>query len=169
MEYSDVLQELNKLEEEYLMEMANVRGKDIKIEDLDFSIYFSSKNVVSHPIRIKVCWNREKMNNNIGYIELHGDYEYHQAKGCDYKPDSTDVATLRYFVKRYKVLFSAVWEEKLHQNNLIRYFEGDIDFKELLTRFEDISTKEYPKIQEATNLKDLENIVRDFRVYNMSD
>ena len=43
---------------EKLMEMANLRGKQVKTDNIDFSFYFSSKAGNSHSIRIKICWNR---------------------------------------------------------------------------------------------------------------
>ena len=94
-------------DEDLLMEMANLRGKDVKIEDINFSIYFSPKQTDQHSIRIKVLWNRERMNsgNFDGVLYLHGDYEYKQNPNADNKPDMYDIFELRYFAKRYKVLF----------------------------------------------------------------
>ena len=35
--YSDIFEQLNQLEEDYLIEMANVRGKDCKVANINFS------------------------------------------------------------------------------------------------------------------------------------
>ena len=35
--------ELNNINDDVLLEMANLRGKEVKIEDIDFSIFFSRK------------------------------------------------------------------------------------------------------------------------------
>ena len=156
-----------------LLEMSSIRGKYIKIEDIDFSFYFSSKNNVSnqHAIRVKICWSREKIGKDLldGYLELHGDYKYVSKREPNIKPDSVDVATARYFFKRYKVLFSAVWENKLDENILSDYLRGNINFKEVLKEFENIENNEYELINSAINIKDLERIIREYKIFNMND
>lgn len=161
------------IREDYLTEMSNIRGKYVTIEDIDFSFYFSSKNNASnqHGIRVKICWNREKIGRDLldGYMELHGDYKYVSSLNPNIKPDSIDIATARYFFKRYKVLFAAVWENKLDENILSDYLRGNIDFNTLLKNFEDISNENYQLINNTTNLKSLEKTVREFNIFNMND
>ena len=156
-------------DEDLLMEMANLRGKDVKIEDINFSIYFSPKQTDQHSIRIKVLWNRERMNsgNFDGVLYLHGDYEYKQNPNADNKPDMYDIFELRYFAKRYKVLFAAVWENKLDPNDVEDYFKGRLSFEELLTLFLDLDSDDYDKIQQARNIKELEQIVSGNNIFNM--
>lgn len=156
-------------DEDLLMEMANLRGKDVKIEDINFSIYFSPKQTDQHSIRIKVLWNRERMNsgNFDGVLYLHGDYEYKQNPNADNKPDMYDIFELRYFAKRYKVLFAAVWENKLDPNDVEDYFKGRLSFEELLTLFLDLDSDDYDKIQQARNIKELEQIVSENNIFNM--
>ena len=156
-------------DEDLLMEMANLRGKDVKIEDINFSIYFSPKQTDQHSIRIKVLWNRERMNsgNFDGVLYLHGDYEYKQNPNADNKPDMYDIFELRYFAKRYKVLFVAVWENKLDPNDVEDYFKGRLSFEELLTLFLDLDSDDYDKIQQARNIKELEQIVSENNIFNM--
>ena len=158
-----------RLDEDSLMEMANLRGKDVKIEDINFSIYFSPKQTDQHSIRIKVLWNRERMNsgNFDGVLYLHGDYEYKQNPNADNKPDMYDIFELRYFAKRYKVLFAAVWENKLDPNDVEDYFKGRLSFEELLTLFLDLDSDDYDKIQQARNIKELEQIVSENNIFNM--
>lgn len=158
-----------RLDEDLLMEMANLRGKDVKIEDINFSIYFSPKQTDQHSIRIKVLWNRERMNsgNFDGVLYLHGDYEYKQNPNADNKPDMYDIFELRYFAKRYKVLFAAVWENKLDPNDVEDYFKGRLSFEELLTLFLDLDSDDYDKIQQARNIKELEQIVSENNIFNM--
>ena len=156
-------------DEDLLMKMANLRGKDVKIEDVNFSIYFSPKQTDQHSIRIKVLWNRERMNsgNFDGVLYLHGDYEYKQNPNADNKPDKYDIFELRYFAKRYKVLFAAVWENKLDPNDVEDYFKGRLSFEELLTLFLDLDSDDYDKIQQARNIKELEQIVSENNIFNM--
>lgn len=158
-----------RLDEDLLMEMANLRGKDVKIEDISFSIYFSPKQTDQHSIRIKVLWNRERMNsgNFDGVLYLHGDYEYKQNPNADNKPDMYDIFELKYFAKRYKVLFAAVWENKLDPNDVEDYFKGRLSFEELLTLFLDLDSDDYDKIQQARNIKELEQIISENNIFNM--
>ena len=158
-----------RLDEDSLMEMANLRAKDVKIEDINFSIYFSPKQTDQHSIRIKVLWNRERMNsgNFDGVLYLHGDYEYKQNPNADNKPDMYDIFELRYFAKRYRVLFAAVWENKLDPNDVEDYFKGRLSFEELLTLFLDLDSDDYDKIQQARNIKELERIVSENNMFNM--
>lgn len=160
-----------KLEENLLFEMSNIRGKFVKVEDIDFSFYFSSKNNVNnqHGIRVKICWNREKIGKDLldGYMELHGDYKYISKNNPNVKPDEVDLATARYFFKRYKVLFAAVWENKLDENILSDYLRGNIDFTELLDSFEDLPDNDMIKIKQAKSVKDLFNIVKENNIFNL--
>ena len=155
-----------------LMEMANLRGNDIKIEDrLPFSIYFSTKSTVhnQHGIRLKVLWNPSRASASAdGYIELHGNYTY-TISSHKYKPTAKELAILRNFARKYRILFVAVWEEKLYDGDLQDYFRGIINFKELLSRFYDISEKQYYYINHANNLTELEEVVREYKIFNMSE
>ena len=161
------------LNEEYLLEMSNIRGKYVQVEDIDFSFYFSSKNNVNsqHGIRVKICWNREKIGLDLldGVLELHGNYQYISKNRPNVVPDRYDLDTARYFFKRYKVLFSAVWENKLDENNLVAYLTKRITFEDLLNSFEDINEEYIEIITKAKNIKELESIVRKFNVFNMND
>lgn len=156
-----------------LFEMSNIRGKFVKIEDLDFSFYYSSKDNVNnqHGIRVKICWNREKIDASMidGYLELHGDYKYKSSPHPTFKPDSVDIATARYFFKRYKVLFAAVWEKVLDENILSDYLRGTRNLKETIDYFENISDHDLELLKRAGGLKELEKIVRKYSIFNMND
>lgn len=154
---------------ESLLEMANITGKYMKIEDIDFSFYYSRKNS-SHSIRLKINWNRETMTgDDEGYIELHGDYKYYQSPKLKKKKEA-DIATVRYFAKKYKVLFAAVWECKLDADTLGEYFKGRLSWQELMSSFENINNKEILEVlANCRNLKDLEYAVRKNNAFNMND
>lgn len=155
-----------------LMEMANVVGNDVVLEEkLPFSFYFSSKNAVhsQHGIRIKVLWNPSKSPDNAdGYIELHGDYRYISGSH-KYSPTGKELKILRAFCTKYKVLFSAVWENKLDSNYLQKYFDGRLDFKDLLSKFENIKEKQYYLINHCKNLEELGSCVRKNNIFSMND
>ena len=155
------------------MEMANVRGIDIKIESnkFPFSFYFSNKSNVRgiHAIRAKILWNPSKMPKDAdGYMELRGSYEYIMGSK-KYKPTSKELKFARDFFKKYKVLFSAVWEEKLYDGYLGDYFEGKLKLNELLSKFENLTEKQYYDINHCKSLEELEQCVRKRNIFNMND
>ena len=155
-----------------LMEMANVTGNDVVVEPrLPFSFYMSSKMAVhgQHGIRVKILWNPSKSPANAdGYMELHGDYKY-TIGSHKYKPTGKELKIAREFFKKYKVLFAAVWEDKVDQQQLYRYFVGDISFKELLSKFDNTTEKQYYYLNHSKDLKELEETVRKYRIFNMND
>ena len=68
---------------ELLFEMANIRGKSVKIPHrLNFSFYFSPKDAVEskdicHGLRVKPLFDPEKMSiDKAGTLKLHGDWKY---------------------------------------------------------------------------------------------
>lgn len=168
-EQLDIASEEQLIQEEMLTEMANVRGKDVEVDDIDFSFYFSKKNS-NHGIRLKVVWNRERMSgNDDGYIEMHGDYKYVMSSPKSYKPKGWEINGLRYFCKKWKVLFSAVWEQKLDETDVRKYFEGDLSFSELMQTFDGITDSQYREVNKCRTVRQLEEVVRKYNIYNMND
>ena len=147
--------------------MANLRGKDVKIEDIDFSIFFSRK-IPNHGCRVKICWNRNMMTDEVGFIEAHGDYKYIQTTSFK-RPSNYDIEEARYFIKKYKVLFAAVWEEKLDPNDVIFYFSGIYSWQKLMTCFQNVSEQDFERLRICYNRKDLEDCVRKYHIFNMND
>ena len=147
-----------------LTEMANLVGKKVKIEPIDFSFYFSDKREVNHGIRVKVKWNRDHLAGGTdGYFELHGDYPWVQsADGV--KKDQKGIQKARNFFKKYKVLFAAVWEGCLDADVVQDYFKGVISFNELLQNF--LIAFDFIGIK---SLKELEKCVRLNNLFNMND
>ena len=155
-----------------LMEMANVIGNDVVLEKrLPFSFYFSNKKIVhqQHGIRLKVLWNPSKAPDNAdGYVKMHGQYDYIPGSH-KYKPTAKEINILRDFCKKYKVLFAAVWECKLDSNYLQKYFDGRLNLIDLLTKFENITEKQFYEINHCKTLVELENCVRKYQIFNMND
>lgn len=156
-----------------LLEMANVRGLDVKLEgdSFPFSFYFSSKSSVrgAHAIRATVLWNPSKMPKDAdGYMELHGSYAYISGSH-KYQPTGRELKAAREFFKKYKVLFAAVWEEKLCEGYLGDYFEGKLKLHELLSKFEDLKERQYYDINHCKTLAELEDCVRRNKVFSMND
>lgn len=155
-----------------LMEMANMVGNRVKTDaNLPFSFYFSTKSAVhgAHGIRVKILWNPSKSPNDAdGYMELHGNYEY--VRGSHkYKPTEKELKVARNFFKKYKVIFSAVWEEKMDYTSVQDFFEGEISFRELLINFTNVTEKQFYLINHASTLEELESIVREKKIFNMND
>lgn len=177
--YNGFIDEIDRiLFEEYLedpsavlMEMANVRGNEVvQYKRLPFSFYFSSKDGVrgAHAIRVKILWNPSKTPSDAdGYMMLHGNYEY-VSGSHKYQPTGKELKIAREFFKKYKVLFAAVWENKLSQGALINYFFTD-DLKGLLARFDSIKEKDFYNINHCKNLEELEKVVRENHIFNMND
>lgn len=165
----DIYAESTVFKKHFLIEMANVTGKFMKVEDIDFSFYFSKKNS-SHAIRLKINWNRDSMTgNDEGYVELHGNYRYGQSPKAKYRPKAYEIETVRYFAKKYKVLFAAVWESKLDADTLSEYFKGRISWQELINSFENIKKAIRDVLAKCRNLKELEYVVRINNAFNMND
>lgn len=157
-----------------LMEMASVRGKDVQPEPLPFSFYFSSKGAVhqQHGIRVKIKWIDNKINSSDadGFFILHGGQPYEYVIGSHkYKPTGKELSSTREFLEKHKVLFAAVWEEKLYDGELQDYFKGNINFKQLLSKFENITEKQYYNINHCNDISQLESVVRKYKIFNMND
>lgn len=173
--FNNMWKKLNQIYEaseqdmQYLDEMANVRGKSCVIDDIDFSFYFSKKNS-NHGIRLKILWNREKtLRNDDGYIEMYGEYKYYSSPNAQYKPKQWEITGLQYFCKKYKVLFAAVWEMKLAEDDLADYFKGRLNFEELLITFDNISEDDFYNINHCKTIRELEQCVREKCIFNMND
>lgn len=156
-----------------LMEMANAVGNNVKREkNLPFSFFFSSKKAVrgTHGIRVKVLWNPSKAPADAdGFLELHGDYEYIPGSH-KYEPNAKELSFARKFFKKYKVLFSAVWEDVLYDpSQLVMYFYGKISWKELMKQFDTGNSDCNFYIQTTDNIKELEQLVREENMFNMND
>ena len=164
-------EELELNEDIALLEMANVLGSRCKIEDIDFTFYLSTKLGMKHGIRVKIIWNADHFDKDkLGYIQAHGDYKYGQDPSQKFKPKSYDIDTARYLVKRYKVLFAAVWEMKLEADHVADYFKGRMSWKELMDSFYNIENEEIKEVlSNCRNLKDLEYAVRKNNIFNMND
>lgn len=171
--------EQERLFEEYLndpsgvlMEMANLTGNNIKLENrLPFSIYYSTLDAARgrYGIRAKLLWNPSKSPEDPdGTLELHGDYTYTPGSH-KYRPTQKELDLARSFFKKYKVIFAAVWEKKLVYDDVQNYFYGRISFKELLTNFMNVKEKEFYLINHCKSLSELEKVVRENHIFNMND
>lgn len=158
---------------ESLLEMANLCGKYINTDSLDFSFYFSSKEECGcgmQGIRVKIKWNRETTRGGMdGTMELHGDYDYEQSESRDsIVPNSKQLESARAFFKKYKVLFSAVWESVLDPQPVQDYFRGIINFEDLMSEI-DLGNKSTESMGGCSSIQDLESKVRSNNLFDMND
>ena len=124
-----------------LFEMANIRGKTVKVPGkLDFSFFFSTKDAVEskdlvHGLRVKPVFNPEKISiHDVGTLKLHGDWEYIPGKN-DKSVDAKSIRKMKNFFKTYKILFAAVWENQLPHDAVEDYIRGHITFSDMLKEF----------------------------------
>lgn len=145
--------------DEEIRPMANVRGKRVKTDKIDFSFYFSSKYGINHAIRVKICFNPDRITHEDfdGRMELHGNYEWIPNR----RISSRQIEDARNFFKKYSVLFNSVWNGVLYEGYLQDYFNGEIDFNELISKYE-VSEGPYQQIQKCTNLKELEEVLNTY-------
>ena len=147
-----------------LLEMANVIGRNVKTDDINFSFYFSDKYGMQHGIRVKIKWNPDRFKKpEDGYMELHGDYEY--VNSSENFVSEKEIEKARKFFKKYKVLFAAVWEGVVDQSELQAYFREHISFNDLLDSF----YFENGELDGIKDLKQLEKVVRQNNLFNMND
>lgn len=151
-----------KIDNDFLFEMVNIRGKYVKIpHKLNFSFYFSPKDAVEgkdicHGLRVKPLFNPEKMSiNKAGTLKLHGDWKYIPGED-DKKIGAKPIAEMKEFFKKYKILFSAVWEKSLPPDALYDYFRGTITFSELIQEFDFYD--DYKKDPIFNNIKELSEL-----------
>lgn len=162
--FQEFFEQLRNMNEDYLIEMANVRGKDCKVEDIDFSFYFSGAQG-KHSIRAKIEWNYDHIKNPDGTMELFGTYKYIPSKKSKNKATEEDINNARRFFKKYKVLFAAVWSNCLDAVDLRNYFEGRLTFDELLKGF--YSIKNYNELQEIKSVDKLYEFVKKNNLFNL--
>lgn len=157
----------DKIEQDYIFCMANIRGDYVKVpHKLKFSFFFSPK--VGHGIRVKPLFNPKNINiSDAGNLWIHGKYKYIPSKR-DAKVDSKDVDEMKAFFRYYKVLFAAVWESVVNPNDVVYFFKGDISFSELLSRFYDYENRKRG-LTDVSNCSELEEYVRKTKWFNMND
>ena len=164
-----------QLNENYLIEMANMTGKFVKTDDINFSFHFSDKDEVhlQHGIRVKINWNKDKSSSNFdGTLALHGDYRYTPSSHPKNNCTTSLLKEARNFFKKYKVLFAAVWEGILDPNFVHEYFKGEMSLYEVVAQLElpdDVYYKVNFNFIDYNNLTELENRVRKYGAFNMND
>lgn len=154
---------------ESLLEMANIRGKDVKTDKLSFSFYFSRKDGNSHGIRVKLLFNPNTMRQDVdGYMELHGNYEF--ILSPNHKNISNKLINeARVFFKKYKVLFAGVWENALDSVDVEDYFKGRVTLKDVIQPVIEENNKILDVLYNIHTIAEFEHAVRKYKLFNMND
>lgn len=147
---------------DHFIELTSLRGKDVKLENINFSFYFSRK-WKNDKCNVKICWNRNMITSNFNILEICGNYLY---RANNQIVDEKELDKVKNFFKKYKVLFAAVWEEKLDTNDLAFFLRSQISFDELLDCFYNMDKN---LIKGCKSLKELEECVRKYHIFNMND
>ena len=58
---------------------------------------------------------------------------------------------------------------RVYIDSLIEYFKGELLLRDLLTKFENISEKQFYLINHSKTLEELEECVRKNKIFNMND
>lgn len=159
------------LSEDYMMETTGVRFQDCSMP-INFSFRFGMNGGVGgclNGIRVKVSAEKAKVPHMNGTLEIFGDYKFTYFDGEEGSVSEELLEEMKTFFKKYKVLFAAVWEWKLYQGYLADYFKSRLSFEELVRNFENMSLRNRRLIRKATDIKDLEKIVRENNIFNMND
>lgn len=147
------INENNLVENEYLIEMANVVGKYVKRPNkLPFSFYFSAQND-THSIRVKPSFNNERLiKSQVGTLKLCDDWEY--IPGPDDKDiKQKDINKMKGFFRTYLVLFCAVWDMQLSEYPVQKYFEGTFSLQSVIEDM-DFYTKDMDNINTIEELEE---------------
>lgn len=155
--------------EDEIFEMSNVIGDFMKVpHKMNFSFYFSDKDKNKHGIRVKVSFRPNRMKRSMaGILVLHGDWEFYK-NVKDEHVSSKDIKEMKKFFKDYKVLFAGVWEERIEERLVQKYFEGDMSLMELIKGMDDY--EEYKnELDKVNSIKELEQTVRKYNIFNMHD
>ncbi len=159
---------------DYLFEMANVRGKTVKVpHKLDFSFTFTSKDCVegkdlNHGFRVKPVFNPEKVDyNDVGTLKMFDDWTYTPGKN-DTNVKSKQIREMKAFFKEYKILFAAVWEKALQQDVVQDYFKGTTTLDELIQEF-DFYNEYREEMDEINTVTELYFFIKENNLFNVWD
>lgn len=162
----EYFKEAMELEEDYLLEMANIRGKHVKNPGmLDFSFYLSSKGGVNHSIRVKPVFNPEKLKiSETGILKLSDDWEFTPGKN-DTDVSAKQIREMKQFFRDRIVLFCMVWDEQMQDGILEDYLTGRCSFQEMI---EDINFYDDYKdeMDSISSVEELEKFCRKNNLVN---
>ena len=156
----------NLEEDNAIMCMANLLGKDIRVpKKLPFSFYFSTQNS-PHGIRVKPVFNPEKMSiSTVGNLWLCDAWEYTPGK-YDSNVSAKEIRKMKAFFRKYKVLFCGVWCGKIQETPVTDYFRNRMSFSQLLTNFEFYETYK-DDMDDIEDVHELEEFVRENDLFNL--
>lgn len=150
---------------EDIMCMSNVRGMYVKIEDIPFSFYYSVQNG-NHGPRVKVTMDSSKLRpNRMSTLKLCDDWEL-IANPEDTRINHRDLNLMKFFFRKYLILFLLTWEDKVDEPLLGDFMEGKIslqDFVKSLDFYEDYSQE----LDTIRDVVDLESFCKEHNLVNL--
>lgn len=86
-------------------------------------------------------------------------------KNCPNAFDKDYVKKVEEFVKRLLPILLLVWYGKLDEGHALKFFEGSLTLKKLLSYVEDLEEENLEMIRNAKNLKQLHNLCLNKELY----
>lgn len=155
------LKSAENTDNDYLIEMSDVRGKYVKHpHELPFSFYFSSGKGSDYSIRVRPAFNPDKLRSgDTGILQLSDDWQF-TPNTNDINISADDIADMKRFFKDNIVLFVLVWDEFLGDSVVADYLEGRILFEEMLSDM-DFYDDFKEKLKDCNTVEELELFIRN--------
>lgn len=122
---------------------------------LAFSFYLYARDSLSHGPRVKPIFNSGKPKDTFaGVLKLCDDWEYTPGPQ-DSTIGADQIREMKAFFRKYLVLFCAVWNLQLDDPTVGDYFEGEVDFDEVIQSldFYDEFKRELDQVHDAESLE----------------
>jgi len=115
-----------------IFEMANLRGKIIKVDNINFSFFFSSKSAVKHSIKAKIDFDPTVLRHDLtSNLRLCNDWKFTKNKKVK-KISQSQINEAVSFFKKYASIFTAAWIEIIPMDALDRYLQGIITLEDVV-------------------------------------
>lgn len=149
---------------EAIFAMSNVRGRNVTVETLDFSFYYSPRNS-SHGPRVKVVFDPFKMRiADAGIQKLCDDWSFKASKGSNVS--AKQIKQMQDFFHKYLILFLLVWDFKCDEPDPEDYLTGRLTLDELISNL-DFYSQYQQELSKVSSISQLEDFCRDHNLVNM--
>lgn len=148
--------------------MSNMLDRNIKNpHNLPFSFFFSTSEGVSHGPRVKPIFDPNKLRiSEAGTLKLCDDWEYIPGRR-DSHVSSKEIRKMKEFFRDYLVLFLAVWQFEIEDNDLQTYFTGGMSFDEMIHLSDLYNAHDCKEeLDKIHDVKSLESFCREKKLLN---
>jgi len=119
-----------------IFEMSNMRGKTIKVENINFSFFFSSKDKMQHSMRTKIQFNPNVLKRDLtSNLKLCGDWKFTKNRKVKNIKQSQITEAIQFF-KKYTSIFTAAWLEIIPMDILEDYLKRLITLEDVVNEME---------------------------------